>query len=83
MCLNTAERAAWVGFLQCPRHIPFGERTTMPNRPYNPKQGGLQPYAIRPLPPEREAAVAAMTAIEVAREEARTGEPPRAPHRPA
>jgi len=55
----------------------------MPNRPYNPKQGGLQPYAIRPLPPEREAAVAAMTAIEVAREEARAGEPPIATHRPA
>ena len=55
----------------------------MPNRPYNPKQGWLQPYSIRPLPPERAAAVAAMTAIEIAREEARAGEPPMTAKRPA
>lgn len=33
----------------------------MPNRPNNPKQGWLLPYAIRPLPPERAAAIAATT----------------------
>jgi hypothetical protein len=42
----------------------------MPNRPYNPKQGRLLPYAIRPLPPERAAAMAAMV-IEVAHDDER------------
>jgi hypothetical protein len=55
----------------------------MPNRPYNPKQGRLQPYAIRPLPPEREAAVAAMMAIERAREEGAAAAPPIAGTQPA
>ena len=30
----------------------------MPNRPYNPKQGWLLPYQIRPLPPRPDVAEA-------------------------
>ena len=55
----------------------------MPNRPYNPKQGWLLPYAIRPLPPEREAAIAAMTAAEDAADEANAAVPPSTAPRPA
>ena len=40
----------------------------MPNRANNPKQGWLLPYAIRPLPPERVAAMAGAV-IEVARDD--------------
>lgn len=46
----------------------------MPNRSYNPKQGWLLPYAIRPLPPERAAALAA-AAMEVRSDDPPAGDP--------
>jgi hypothetical protein len=52
----------------------------MPNRPYNPKQGWLLPYAIRPLPPERAAAVAE---IELALQDQSASEPATAEQDPA
>lgn len=47
----------------------------MPNRANNPKQGWLLPYAIRPLPPERLAAMAAAP-VEARRDDTSAGDPP-------
>ena len=47
----------------------------MPHRANNPKQGWLLPYAIRPLPPERAAAMAAAVS-DVARDDQGENDPP-------
>ena len=69
MRADTAERASWVGFLLTRvGRFPL-ENPSMPNRAYNPRQGWLLPYAIRPLPPERQAAIAAAAASVETRED--------------
>ena len=53
----------------------------MPHRANNPRQGWLLPYAIRPLPPERAAAMAAAVIADASDDQGENDSPEDAPMR--